>query len=170
MTDTATKFTRRDYERLPEGFPCELIEGELVKEPAPVYRHQRVIGFLFETLLQQVGPERLVASPIDLFIDDHNVLQPDFAVFTAALDRTIRHIPTPAVVFEILSPSTAARDRTQKTRIYLRAGVAEVWLIDPETGRIEVHTKSGVTEFGKSDRVPCGAVPQVDLRGADLIR
>jgi len=28
VTTTPTHFTVEDYERLPEGFPCELIEGE----------------------------------------------------------------------------------------------------------------------------------------------
>jgi len=173
MTASATtvtpKFTRRDYERLPEGFPCQLVEGELVKEPSPIYRHQRVISRLFEALLVAVGAERVVTSPIDLFVDDYNVLQPDVAVFATPLSRTIRHIPVPAVVIEVLSPSTASRDRDQKTRIYLGAGVAEVWLIDPVTGAIDVHTPAGVASTSPDDRAMSTALPAIALCGAELI-
>jgi len=166
----AELFTRSDYERLPDGFPCELVEGQLVKEPAPIYRHQRVIVRLIAALLETVGADRAVTAPIDLFIDDHNVLQPDVAVFATALARDVRHIPTPQIVVEVLSPSTAARDRGRKTGIYLRAGVGEVWLIDPYSGSIEVHTSLGVTGNAGHEVVRSDVIAEVALRGADLIR
>jgi Uma2 family endonuclease len=169
MTDTATKFTRHDYLRLPEGFPCELIDGKFVKEPSPVYRHQRVGMRLVEQLVSLIGSDRCVASPIDLFVDEFNVLQPDVAAFAAALSRDVVHIPVPAVVFEILSPSTERRDRQTKSRIYLRAGVAEVWLIDPETGRIDVLTSAGSRTFSREETPRSTSLPGFELRGADLI-
>ena len=30
-------FTRAQYDQLPEGFPAQLIEGDLVRDPAPTY-------------------------------------------------------------------------------------------------------------------------------------
>ncbi len=44
------------------------------------------------------------------------------------------------MVIEILSPSTGERDRTVKKKLYARAGVAEYWLVDPESKTIEVFT------------------------------
>ena len=44
----------------------------------------------------------------------------------------------PDLVVEILSPSTAARDRTLKRSLYARHGVREFWLVDPEEGTITV--------------------------------
>ena len=55
MTTARTHFTREDYDRLPEGFPCELIEGELVKEPSPFYQHQRVSLRLARIIGDAVG-------------------------------------------------------------------------------------------------------------------
>ena len=40
--ETMTFFTRRDYEALPEGFPAQLVDGFLVREPSPSYGHQLV--------------------------------------------------------------------------------------------------------------------------------
>ena len=42
------------------------------------------------------------------------------------------------MVIEILSPSTAHTDRTVKKEVYAAAGVEELWLVDPETRRVEI--------------------------------
>lgn len=39
---------------------------------------------------------------------------------------------------EVLSPSTEARDRTDKLEIYGRAGVPWVWFINPERQTLEI--------------------------------
>ena len=44
---------------------------------------------------------------------------------------------------EILSPSTAARDRTRKMHHYARAGVRHVWLVDPVPETLEVFRLDG---------------------------
>jgi Uma2 family endonuclease len=44
---------------------------------------------------------------------------------------------------EVLSPSTAARDRAQKLAIYAREQVAHVWLIDPLQRTLEVLRREG---------------------------
>ena len=47
--------------------------------------------------------------------------------------------PMPVWVAEVLSPSTAARDRGVKLQLYARAGIQEAWLVDPDAETIEVH-------------------------------
>ena len=39
---------------------------------------------------------------------------------------------------EILSPSTASRDRTIKVELYERQGVGEYWIVDPHEHFVEV--------------------------------
>ena len=63
-------FTKAEYLQLPEGYPAQLVDGVLVKEPAPTYRHQRLVGAIHLAACAAVGPERVVLSPIDLFIDE----------------------------------------------------------------------------------------------------
>lgn len=43
----------------------------------------------------------------------------------------------PDLVIEILSPSDFREDRETKRPAYARAGVEEMWIIDPETRQIE---------------------------------
>jgi Uma2 family endonuclease len=47
----------------------------------------------------------------------------------------------PDLVVEILSGSTAGRDRVRKRRIYERNGVREYWLVDPGRRTILVLTR-----------------------------
>jgi nitroimidazol reductase NimA-like FMN-containing flavoprotein (pyridoxamine 5'-phosphate oxidase superfamily) len=45
------------------------------------------------------------------------------------------------LVAEVLSPSTATRDRTDKFDLYEQHGVLEYWIIDPRDSLIEVYTR-----------------------------
>lgn len=49
----------------------------------------------------------------------------------------------PNLVIEILSPSTARRDRTDKKFIYEANGVDELWLVDRTKREVTVFTNSG---------------------------
>ena len=152
------RYTQADYLELPEGYPAELIDGMLVKEPSPSYWHQRIVGEIHLRLRLLLGPDRVVLSPIDVFVDEQNVLQPDLLVLSER-DKGrpgMERVSLPILVIEVLSPSTADRDRKEKARIYLRAGVAEVWLVDPETETIEVRTRGG--------SVTCGAAEKAESR------
>jgi Uma2 family endonuclease len=155
------RFTRADYMLLPEGFRAELIDGVLVKEPAPTGWHQRLVGDIHLALTACVDRRRVVFSPIDVFVDDYNVLQPDVAVLPedAPIGPGTVAIAMPILVVEVLSPSTARRDRLVKTRTYLRAGVREVWLVDPDTRCAEIVTSSGTRLFAAGSVPRSGALP-----------
>jgi len=50
----------------------------------------------------------------------------------------------PDVIFEMLSPSTAKKDRTEKKDLYARVfGTAEYFLYEPETGKLEGFRLAG---------------------------
>lgn len=49
----------------------------------------------------------------------------------------------PDLAAEILSPSTAARDRGEKKGAYARAGVREYWLVDPRARMVTVFGSLG---------------------------
>jgi Uma2 family endonuclease len=54
---------------------------------------------------------------------------------------------TPALVIEVLSPSTRKRDRHVKRLLYERAGVREYWLVDPEATAIAIHRRYEAGSF-----------------------
>jgi Uma2 family endonuclease len=156
MSIQTTKFTKADYMALPEGFPAQLIRGYLVKEAAPTPWHQGLVSRIARLLEALVDVNRVLCSPIDLFVDDESVLQPDVVVLPegTVLGPHLTEIPVPDLVVEVLSPSTRFRDRGVKTEIYFEAGVAEVWLVDPDTRTIEMRTALGRAEVPESAVVP----------------
>ena len=142
---SATPFTRRDYMRLPEGFPAQLVEGELIRHPPAELPHAVITSRLLFRFGATVGQDRILPGPFDLFIDEENVYQPDLLVFDRELrvGPEDREVEKPALVAEVLSPSTARIDKEIKTRRYLAWGVREVWLVDPEAGTVEIRGPDG---------------------------
>ena len=95
-------------------------------------------------------------------------MQPDVAVLPEGARPTGRDwkAPTPVWVAEILSPSTASRDRNVKVAKYLARGVEEVWLVDPGQETVEVHAKSGARKASGAEMIPSGALPDLKLAAA----
>lgn len=171
MPSTETKFTRREYNQLPEGFPAFLLDGMLVREAAPTFGHQAIVGVLYLRLVA-VAPRRVLVSPVDVVIDDWNVLQPDLLVFKPGRRAGVNTPPEeiPVAVFEVLSPSTKRRDRNEKTATYLRGGISEVWLVDPIARSIDVVTASGSRHYGADEEAASNAVSGLRLTWADVER
>jgi len=161
-------FTRADYLALPEGFPAQLIGGQLIREPAPLYDHQRVVARLCYALANLVGPDRALPSPVDVPIDDLNVYQPDVAVFREPVPSGVGGTEVPLIAFEVLSPSGARFDRGIKRRKYLETGVAEVWLVDLKARAIEVHERDGVRRATGSTSLRSTALPELEVAPTSL--
>ena len=151
MTLVDAVFTRSDYMQLPEGFPAQLVEGCLVRQPAPSFGHQHLVGMLYRALAERLGARRVGLAPLDIALDELNVYQPDIVVFADDILPSTRSLPVPVLAIEVLSPSTARRDRGVKTRRLLAAGVREVWLVDADTETLEVRTTAG-TRVERGDR------------------
>jgi Uma2 family endonuclease len=158
-TTTDTRFTVDDYKALPEGFPAQLIEGGLAKEPARTWRHQGIALALAMRLAAVAGERRVLIAPADLVLDRWNVLQPDVLVFACDVAEAEARGGLPVLVAEVLSPGTEDRDRGVKCAAYLRAGIGEVWLVDPQAGLIDVRTRDGSARYGAGDEAASGVVP-----------
>ncbi len=137
-------FTYEDYRRLPEdGYRYEILDGELVREPAPRPLHQIVVKNLLLLLDGAASRESLgivLCAPLDVILSDENLVQPDIVFiprgrWATITDENVRGAPT--LVVEVLSPSSRNRDRVRKLRIYERFGVQEYWIVDPEKRCVE---------------------------------
>ena len=144
IPETKIKFTYEDYRNTPEDKRYELLDGELVEMPSPKEIHQRLVlllGSLFLTFVSAKNLGKAYIAPFDVIFTDTDVAQPD--VIFVSNERA--HIITednirgaPDLVIEILSPSTANRDRTFKRTLYERHGVLEYWMVDPAAKTVTV--------------------------------
>ncbi len=150
MLETIEKrATIQDYERLEEGAPYQLIGGELIMTPSPSFFHQRIQYRLANALGTFVEKNRLgilVGAPLDVYLSDEDVYQPDLIFIRADrahnLQKDKLHI-IPDLVIEVLSSSTAYYDFTRKKEMYCTHGVSEYWIVDPEAETIEMMVKRG---------------------------
>ncbi len=79
------------------------------------------------------------------------VVQPDVIITRDKSKIDTRGVRgAPDWLAEVLSPSTASYDRAVKIPVYERAGVPEVWLIDPKRHSI-VFTDSQAAQYGPAD-------------------
>jgi Uma2 family endonuclease len=160
---TMTKFTRADYLALPEGYPAQLIDGMLVKSPSPTWGHQRVVLDLASLLQTVLPPDRVAVAPIDVPVDEHNVLQPDVLVTPAPQSLDAKDAGVPLLVIEVLSPSTRRYDRKSKSRHYLEIGVGEVWLVDFDQKSIEIRTRQSSATFSGEAPARSSVVPGFEI-------
>ena len=129
---------------LPEdGVRHELLDGQHVVTPAPAPDHQRAVSELMAVLLPATSTSEEVdalTAPADIRLGPHTLVQPDVFIVPRRIGQRFRDwadAPTPLLAVEILSPSTAARDRGKKRLLYLEAGVEEYWIVDLEARLVE---------------------------------
>ena len=162
-------FTLEHWRALPEGFPAILMDGAFLREPAPTYGHQWFADEIAR-LLHAALPGRVATSPIDVILGEATALQPDVLVTREGVHVALDGSPecVPILVVEVLSPSTAERDRGPKCAAYLRGGVAEVWLVDPDDRTIEVVTAERRATFAAGETARSAVVPEFELRWPDI--
>lgn len=122
----------------------ELIDGVAYvgEPPSPSPVHQEVVGELQRQISNSLEGKsaRVYVAPLDVRLpkdsraDDQieTVVQPDIFIVSGLQKLDDRGVcGAPDWIAEVLSPSTARYDRTIKLGAYERAGVPEVWLVDP---------------------------------------
>ena len=139
-------FTWRDAQRMPDdGNRYEAIGGRLYVTPPPSIRHHRLTKRLFkalEPLLVDSGRGELFWAPVGVeFPTAGEGVEPDLLFVSNERRETVKTDwirGAPDLVVEILSPSTASRDRGIKRQLYERHGVTEYWIVDPEGNSVDV--------------------------------
>ncbi|MBQ9420844.1 MAG: Uma2 family endonuclease [Lachnospiraceae bacterium] len=135
-----------DIEKLPEDVRAELINGHLFYLESPTVVHQRIVStvfFEFESHIRAKKKKCLaLMAPTDVQImqDDMHIFQPDLLVVCKHDRITKKRIyGAPDFVLEVLSPSTRRKDLIDKTVWYEKAGVRELWFIDPDRKKLQIY-------------------------------
>jgi Uma2 family endonuclease len=119
----------------------ELIDGvPYAMSPLPVPRHQRVsltLSMVFEKALIKCK-KCMVYPPLDWKITEDTILQPDVLIVCNKIDKKYLDFP-PILVVEVLSPSTASKDRGEKMELYQFNGVKYYLLADPKFNKLELY-------------------------------
>ena len=131
-------YTVRDYEHW-EG-RWELIQGlPYAMSPQPSIRHQQVSQNIASLLAEalEACPACRPLLPVDWKLSEDTILQPDNLVVCGEVEGQYLTEP-PVLILEVLSPSTAYKDRTVKFSLYEEQGVQHYVLVDPVETSVEV--------------------------------
>lgn len=139
-----TGWTVEDYYQLPEdGNQYEIINGQLELKPSPTTTHQRISQRLERILLDTCENEYIILeAPVDLILSEKETRQPDLLMIHRSRDAIIEEhavVGPPDLVIEILSPTSAKRDRLMKKESYARFDIPEYWIVDPFNMTIEQY-------------------------------
>lgn len=142
----------------------ELIGGVHFVTPTPITRHQLLVGRLsFEIelyLRAHPGSGQLFGVPLDVVLSAHDVVEPDLILIASDQMEilTAKNVQgAPALVVEVLSPSTRRRDRGIKRELFNRGGVREYWIVDGRLNRIEVHRRDAEGTLGRVELLEASA-------------
>ena len=119
----------------------ELIEGmPYAMSPAPIPAHQSVsvlLSFEFVKALKKCKNCKLF-QPLDWKIEEDTIVQPDLLIVCNKIEKKFLDFP-PVLVVEILSPSTASKDRGEKMELYQSQKVKYYLIVDPQFKKLEIY-------------------------------
>lgn len=140
-------FTYQELQNLEvdENEQYELIDGKLMKRASPTTAHQRIvkkISMKMDTFISKKKLGELFFAPIDVVLDEYNMVQPNILFVSTQKQEIVQETNIagmPDLVVEVLSPSSIARDRDIKMKLYAQFNINEYWIVDPLAPCIEIY-------------------------------
>ena len=135
----------------------ELIDGKIYMMAGASAAHQDTV-LNIALILKNISKEKEQCfpriAPYDLKLfkgREQNVVQPDVMLFCEG--------EIPCAIFEVLSDSTAYKDKSVKKELYERFGIAEYFLVDTtlkivDKYELDNHKYYYVQGFGIEDEMP----------------
>lgn len=155
----------------------ELLGGRILMTPLAGFGHSALaarIVYALSRYAHATGSGLVLESSAGFKLPSGDTLEPDVTFLSAArLAAGPKPAPAsfleivPDLVVEVLSRSTARRDRVEKKKVYAHCGVDEYWLVDPRRRTVEIFTREGET-FGAARVFRSGALTSRVIRELDL--
>jgi Uma2 family endonuclease len=151
------------------GNRLELVEGVIEESPLTGEEHGVIVSELtmligIRAQVNNLGRVTAAGTGYLLHADPRNgdtVLAPDIAFVShkraSALSKTYAD-GAPDLAVEVVSPAEPYAKIACKVGLYLRYGTRLVWVVDPESQTIAVHTPNDTHTLGVSDTLDGGDV------------
>jgi len=133
-------YTYEEYLKWEDNW--ELIYGvAYAMSPAPMIKHQNISAKIARYLGEAVENCKKCQSllPVDWKISNETIVQPDNSVICHTPKNEAYITKAPKIIFEILSKSTAKKDKGLKYDLYEREGVTYYIIVDPKESIAKVY-------------------------------
>lgn len=138
------KLDRKSQDRL------EYFDGKIIPLSLPTAEHQRIL-FNFAVELKDYCKEKPYKAYVSLntWLEREKEIakirvQPDIIIIsdkTGLKENEYRGIPD--LIIEVLNPYNQSHDRIRKYDVYMRFGVKEYWIVNPQLKTMEVYVLKG---------------------------
>jgi len=157
----------------------ERIDGVIYDmTPPPSSQHQAIVGNLYGEFYTYLKGRQCKAfpAPFGVWLDDANdiYVEPDITV-VCDQSKILKKgcVGAPDLVVEVVSPSTALKDKRVKLKRYRLSGVREYWIVDPFNQIVEVYklSENVFTEpqvYGKDETVEGGIFEDLVVNLSDI--
>jgi Uma2 family endonuclease len=162
--------------------PIELIEGRIIEMSPMGAPHIALVTIIGDILREVFGSGYFIRGQGPLDLGELFQPQPDIAVIAGKARDYIKNHPTTAVLVIEVAESSLAYDRTVKTSLYAKAGLADYWIINLIDNQLEVYRQPGAdpnaryeVSYGEThiltpgDTVTPLARPEARIAVADLL-
>jgi Uma2 family endonuclease len=169
-------FTYGDYLEWDGPERYEIINGGAFMMSSPLVVRQAVSGEIYRQIANFLlgKPCRVFAAPLDVRLfpeddkSDDTVVQPDILVVCDESKISKGSIDGPPdLVIEVVSPSNTHKLMLLKLQAYIKAGVREYWVLEPEEKRVQVYIlEEGryiSSAYSNDDIVPVSVLPPFSL-------
>lgn len=113
------------------GIRLEMVGGLPIWEPYPVWKHQKAVDRIRETIQADLC-SCVHASSVYISSPDGSLKRPDISIFCREPDEDAITL-VPEAVIEVISRGSEAKDLEIGPRFYLSQGVKDVVVFDPYT-------------------------------------
>ena len=178
------RFTLDQYHRMGEtgilgpDDRVELIEGEIIEMSPIGSLHAATVARIHHLFSTRLGDRVVVWVQNPLLLARYqSEPEPDVMLLEPRADFYAGGLPEPPDVWLLVevADSSLLYDRRTKFPLYARSGVAEAWLADIDSGRLEIHRGAGSTGY-RDVRLPRAdetfspaALPDLTLSLRDLL-
>jgi Uma2 family endonuclease len=180
---THYRFTVDDYHAmadagiLKENARVELVQGEIVEMAPMGDRHVSCVFRLTHKLATALDQRAIVSVQCSLRIDEYSEPEPDAMLLQWRDDyyASSRRAPADVLLIIELSDTTLLYDRNVKLPLYANAGIPEVWIVDLQSGQLEVFTEPSSEGYassrtlGSGDSVSPSAFGDISLSVNEII-
>jgi Uma2 family endonuclease len=141
-------WSEQEYLDLNSNQLVEFSGGLIEVLPMPTTSHQRIVGYLYRTILASLLPGKLgsvLFAPLKVRLWPGKFREPDLVFLLAGhADRIGEDFWEGAdLVIEVVSDENRRHDLETKRREYAQAGIPEYWIVDPRDGRSTVLRLDG---------------------------
>ena len=164
---------REEFHRTMGDEKVEFIEGEIILSGPEYNKHSIIfmnLTMVFGQYLRKIKLGHVYGQKIMVSLK-RNDFCPDLSFFRKEVTDTFvddtLFFPVPDFVVEVLSTSTAKRDRGIKFVDYALNGVKEYWIVDPDKKIVEQYFLEGEV-FTLAEKISYATVKCGQIKGLEI--